>query len=202
MGRAIVREPAAFLFDEPLSNLDAKLRVSMRGEIRALQKRLGTTSVYVTHDQLEAMTLADRLVVLRDGEVEQIGAPLEVYRRPVSTFVAEFIGSPAMNMLDGEVAGGTLRVGGASLPVGVAPGKVKVGMRAEDMRLAGLGETAIPARLSYVEELGAQRLGHFEVDGQRLIAAFPAEQALSDEIALTVDPSALHVFGADGRRID
>jgi sn-glycerol 3-phosphate transport system ATP-binding protein len=202
MGRAIVREPAAFLFDEPLSNLDAKLRVSMRGEIRALQKRLGTTSVYVTHDQLEAMTLADRLVVLRDGEVEQIGAPLEVYRRPVSTFVAEFIGSPAMNMLDGEVAGGTLRVGGASLPVGVAPGKVKVGMRAEDMRLAGLGETAIPARLAYVEELGAQRLGHFEVEGQRLIAAFPAEQALSDEMALTVDPSALHVFGADGRRID
>jgi len=202
MGRAIVREPAAFLFDEPLSNLDAKLRVSMRGEIRSLQKRLGTTSVYVTHDQLEAMTLADRLVVLRDGHVEQIGAPLEVYRRPVSTFVAEFIGSPAMNMLDGEVLGGMLRVGGAELPVSAPAGKVQVGMRAEDMRLAAPGQPAIRAKLAYVEELGSQRLGHFEVNGQKLVAAFPAEQPLTDEMALTVDPSALHLFGADGRRLD
>jgi sn-glycerol 3-phosphate transport system ATP-binding protein len=111
MGRAIVRKPAAFLFDEPLSNLDAKLRVSMRGEIKRLQRRLGTTSLYVTHDQLEAMTLADRLVVLNGGQIEQIGAPLEVYHKPASTFVASFIGSPAMNLIEGELHGDRLAVG-------------------------------------------------------------------------------------------
>ncbi|WP_428675177.1 sn-glycerol-3-phosphate ABC transporter ATP-binding protein UgpC, partial [Roseibium sp.] len=108
MGRAIVREPAAFLFDEPLSNLDAKLRVQMRVEIKRLQRALGTTSVYVTHDQLEAMTLADRLVVLNGGNIEQIGAPIEVYDKPASTFVASFIGSPAMNLLDVKTDGNGL----------------------------------------------------------------------------------------------
>jgi sn-glycerol 3-phosphate transport system ATP-binding protein len=120
MGRAIVREPQAFLFDEPLSNLDAKLRVSMRGEIRRLQRRLGTTAIYVTHDQVEAMTMADRLVVLSGGTVEQVGAPLEVYRRPASTFVASFIGAPAMNLLPASLGGGTVRVGGSAL--GLLPG--------------------------------------------------------------------------------
>ena len=116
MGRAIVRKPAVFLFDEPLSNLDAKLRVSMRGEIRKLQRRLKTTAIYVTHDQLEAMTLADRLVVLNGGMIEQIGTPLEVYNRPASTFVASFIGSPAMNLVDGVIEGGRLRIGDVELP--------------------------------------------------------------------------------------
>ena len=123
MGRAIVREPAAFLFDEPLSNLDAKLRIAMRLEIKSLQKRLGTTSVYVTHDQLEAMTLADRLVVLNKGEVEQIGAPLEVYRNPASAFVASFIGSPAMNLIAARAVPHLPGTGHAGL----------IGIRPEDM---------------------------------------------------------------------
>jgi sn-glycerol 3-phosphate transport system ATP-binding protein len=203
MGRAIVREPSVFLFDEPLSNLDAKLRVSMRGEIRSLQKRLGTTSVYVTHDQLEAMTLADRLVVLRAGKVEQIGTPLEVYQRPASTFVAEFIGSPAMNLLDGVMQGHALSIAGASLTLPHShQGPVRVGVRAEDLRAAPAGTMgALPVHLRYVEELGSQRLGHFDCAGERLIAAFPSGQALSDEMALMAPPEALHLFGADGMRL-
>ncbi|TDX30618.1 carbohydrate ABC transporter ATP-binding protein (CUT1 family) [Rhodovulum visakhapatnamense] len=120
MGRAIVREPAAFLFDEPLSNLDAKLRIHMRGEIKQLHRRLGTTSVYVTHDQLEAMTLADRLVVVNGGRIEQQGAPLDLYRRPATTFVAGFLGAPAMNLFDATVEAGVLRVGDAVLAPAVA----------------------------------------------------------------------------------
>src|SRR5258706_6751857 len=125
MGRAIVREPAAFLFDEPLSNLDAKLRVQMRVEIKTLQQQLGVTSIYVTHDQVEAMTLADRLIVMNAGHAEQIGAPLELYAKPATTYVAGFIGSPAMNFLPGTVSGagdaGTLDGGGQGLSPGNAP---------------------------------------------------------------------------------
>src|SRR3712207_6590753 len=140
MGRAIVREPAVFLFDEPLSNLDAKLRNSMRGEIRVLQRRLGTTSIYVTHDQMEAMTLADRLEVLNGGRVEQIGAPLEGYRRPASTFVAAFIGAPAMNLLTAHQEGGRLRVGSADLPApGRGSGRITLGIRPEDFARAEIG---------------------------------------------------------------
>ncbi len=118
MGRAMVRHPDVFLFDEPLSNLDAKLRVQMRTEIRALHQRLATTSIYVTHDQIEAMTMADRIVVLRDGMVEQIGSPLELYDRPRNIFVATFIGSPAMNLLSGIVTGNAVKVdAGGELPL-------------------------------------------------------------------------------------
>jgi sn-glycerol 3-phosphate transport system ATP-binding protein len=204
MGRAIVREPAAFLFDEPLSNLDAKLRVSMRGEIRSLQKRLGTTSVYVTHDQLEAMTLADRLVVLKGGRIEQIGAPLEVYRRPVSTFVAGFIGSPAMNLLPGTLEGGQLRVGGQSFAVEVAgSGKVDVGIRPEDLRPAQSDETGLTATLAYVEALGSQQLGHFHVEGRPLVAAFSADHHVHDEMTLAFDRTTLHLFDAEsGQRLN
>ena len=112
MGRAIVRDPQVFLFDEPLSNLDAKLRVQMRSEIRELHQRLGTTTVYVTHDQIEAMTMADRIVVMRDGRISQVGAPLELYDRPINTFVAGFIGSPSMNLIAGEVSGDRFKAGG------------------------------------------------------------------------------------------
>ncbi|GGD28194.1 sn-glycerol-3-phosphate ABC transporter ATP-binding protein UgpC [Sinisalibacter lacisalsi] len=204
MGRAIVREPAAFLFDEPLSNLDAKLRVSMRGEIRSLQKRLGTTSVYVTHDQLEAMTLADRLVVLRGGRIEQIGAPIEVYRRPVSTFVAGFIGSPAMNLLPGTLQGGQLHVGGQSFAVEVAGNeKVEVGIRPEDLRPAKSGEPGLAVSLAYVEALGAQQLGHFRVDGHPLVAAFPPDQLVHDRMSLAFDRTILHLFSAEtGKRLN
>jgi sn-glycerol 3-phosphate transport system ATP-binding protein len=204
MGRAIVREPEAFLFDEPLSNLDAKLRVSMRGEIRSLQKRLGTTSIYVTHDQLEAMTLADRLVVLKEGHIEQVGTPLEVYTKPNSTFVAEFIGSPAMNLLPGTLEGHRLSVGGAELDVPVTGGgAVRVGLRAEDVTAAAPGTAgSVTARLNYVEELGSQRLGHFSVGGNPFVAAFPAGHALDDEMGLAMNPAALHIFDAEsGKRL-
>ena len=205
MGRAIVRKPAAFLFDEPLSNLDAKLRVSMRGEIKRLQRRLGTTSIYVTHDQLEAMTLADRLVVLNGGKVEQIGAPLEVYHAPASTFVASFIGSPAMNLMQGELHGDRLAIGPAILGLkGFAPisGPVTVGVRAEDLRLARVEEEAMPFRLDYVEELGSQRLVHGSVGDQTLTAAVPAETELVSEMRLAIDPRRLHFFAPEtGKRI-
>jgi sn-glycerol 3-phosphate transport system ATP-binding protein len=205
MGRAIVRKPAAFLFDEPLSNLDAKLRVSMRGEIKRLQRRLGTTSIYVTHDQLEAMTLADRLVVLNGGRIEQIGAPLEVYHTPASTFVASFIGSPAMNLLNGELHGDRLAIGPAILSLnGFAPvsGTVTVGIRAEDLRVAQPGEEALPFRVDYVEELGSQRLVHGLLGDQALTAAFAPDVALPEELSLSIAPDRLHFFSTEtGKRI-
>ncbi|CAN7610997.1 sn-glycerol-3-phosphate import ATP-binding protein UgpC [Neorhizobium tomejilense] len=205
MGRAIVRKPAAFLFDEPLSNLDAKLRVSMRGEIKRLQRRLGTTSIYVTHDQLEAMTLADRLVVLNGGQIEQIGAPLEVYHAPASTFVASFIGSPAMNLVKGELHGDKLAIGPAMIALnGFAPtsGAVTVGVRAEDLRIARDDEEALPFRLEYTEELGAQRLIHGTVGDQQITAAVSPEIVLSPEMRVAVDAKRLHFFSIEtGKRL-
>src|SRR5262245_27574570 len=139
MGRAIVRDPQVFLFDEPLSNLDAKLRVAMRTEIKELHQRLETTTIYVTHDLIEAMTMADKIVVMHDGLVEQIGAPLELYDRPANRFVAGFIGSPAMNFLPGRLDGGSVRIGGFSMTVaasGARTGEVVVGIRPEHLDLA------------------------------------------------------------------
>ncbi|MEI4472706.1 sn-glycerol-3-phosphate import ATP-binding protein UgpC [Frigidibacter sp. MR17.24] len=205
MGRAIVREPAVFLFDEPLSNLDAKLRVQMRGEIKQLQARLGTTSVYVTHDQLEAMTLAHRLVVLNGGRVEQVGRPLELYHRPASAFVAGFIGSPAMNLIDVECAGGWVRLGPSGLQLPGAPdGAAMLGIRPESLRPVAPGTPgALPFAVAYVEELGAQRLVHGHVEGQALVAALPVTLELGPELALVPDPQALHLFDiASGRRIE
>ncbi len=207
MGRAIVRKPAAFLFDEPLSNLDAKLRVSMRGEIKRLQKRLGTTSLYVTHDQLEAMTLADRLVVLSGGQIEQIGHPLEVYHRPASTFVASFIGSPAMNLVTARVDHGAVWL--ASHPViGAAPaladGAVTLGMRAEDLLLVDATQAgALPFRLDYVEELGAQRLLHGMVGDQPLTVSATPDVPLAETLAILPPAGRLHWFdAATGKRIE
>ena len=167
IGRAIVRKPKVFLFDEPLSNLDAELRVQMRFELARLHRELGATIVFVTHDQVEAMTLADRIVVMRDGRVEQVGAPMDVYRDPDNTFVAGFIGSPRINLLDGRVEavetgsamvgfdgliGGAVRV---PLHADVRPGTaVKLGIRPEHMLLDGPGECAIAARIEFVEQLG------------------------------------------------
>ena len=204
MGRAIVRKPAAFLFDEPLSNLDAKLRVSMRGEIKQLQKRLATTSIYVTHDQLEAMTLADRLVVLNGGKIEQIGAPLEVYHKPASTFVASFIGSPAMNLLKATVTGDGLDVGGEriAVPVSLAQGPVTVGIRPEDLRVGGEG-IGMRFHVGYIEELGAQRLVHGHVGSEAISIALSPELPLPEEIMLSAAPDRLHFFSAEtGRRIE
>ncbi len=196
MGRAIVRQPAAFLFDEPLSNLDAKLRVQMRAEIKQLQQRLGTTSIYVTHDQLEAMTLADVLVVLNGGAIEQIGAPLEIYRKPASTFVAGFIGSPAMNVLKGRGEGNALLLGDARLALPRAiPAEVLVGLRAEDLQpVAAPSAGSLSVKLRYVEELGAHRLLHGEIGGQALVVSLSMEHAIGEDMHFTVDPAGIHLF--------
>ncbi|RWR11306.1 sn-glycerol-3-phosphate import ATP-binding protein UgpC [Paenirhodobacter populi] len=195
MGRAIVRQPAAFLFDEPLSNLDAKLRVSMRGEIRRLQKRLGTTSIYVTHDQLEAMTLADRLVVLNGGRIEQVGTPLDIYHHPASTFVASFIGSPAMNLIDAEVTGNRVVIGDQAItlaaPVQGIGGPAVLGIRAEDLHPAPSG---LLFRVDLVEELGAQRLVHGHVSGQGLTLALSPAHPLSETMTIAPAGPALHFF--------
>src|SRR6059036_3617289 len=164
MGRAIVRDPKVFLFDEPLSNLDAKLRVAMRGEIKALHQRLKTTTVYVTHDQIEAMTMADRIVVMHDGRIEQIGEPLELYDHPNNLFVAQFIGSPAMNIVEGTLkrANGAAYVeadGGVRWPVGHGAGSdgqaVAYGVRPEHLTL-GAGADAVPGEIVVVEPMGAE----------------------------------------------
>jgi sn-glycerol 3-phosphate transport system ATP-binding protein len=205
MGRAIVRKPAVFLFDEPLSNLDAKLRVTMRGEIRKLQKRLKTTAIYVTHDQLEAMTLADRLVVLNGGRIEQIGTPLEVYNRPASTFVASFIGSPAMNLVEGHIDGAELAMGDARIPLRGAwhQGEVRVGIRAEDLVVASESDLMFDLAIDYVEELGAQRLVHGLVGNQPLTAVLGSNVPLGDRLPLRIAPERLHFFALDtGRRLE
>jgi sn-glycerol 3-phosphate transport system ATP-binding protein len=213
MARAMVREPKVFLFDEPFSNLDAKLRVAMRAEVRRLHRDLGVTSVFVTHDQIEAMTLADKLIIMNAGKVEQIGKPTEVYNNPASRFVADFIGSPAMNLLDGEFdAEGHFvygQGGRMSVPLlnGVRqPGrKVVLGVRPESVRRTGAeAHGAIPAVVDYVEELGASRLIHAEANGSRLVAVDTdtAEITTGMPVHLSVDGNALHVFSAeDGRRI-
>jgi multiple sugar transport system ATP-binding protein len=156
MGRAIVRDPKVFLFDEPLSNLDAKLRVAMRTEIKALHQRLKTTTVYVTHDQIEAMTMADRIAVMNEGRIEQLGDPLELYDRPANLFVAQFIGSPAMNIFDGTVRNGAVEALGARWPAngGAADGRrVRYGIRPEHLEPAGSG---IAAEVIVVEPMGAE----------------------------------------------
>jgi sn-glycerol 3-phosphate transport system ATP-binding protein len=166
MGRAIVRDPELFLFDEPLSNLDAKLRNQMRIEIKALQRRLGVTSVYVTHDQVEAMTMADRIIVMNGGRIEQIGTPAEIYHAPATTFVASFMGAPPMNLMAGRFENGFARIGQLALipaPAGRS-GKITIGIRPEDIMPDGAGE--IPLDIAIVEELGAHRLLHGTLDGQ------------------------------------
>src|SRR5438445_1875246 len=155
MGRAIVRDPKVFLFDEPLSNLDAKLRVAMRAEIKALHQRLKTTTVYVTHDQVEAMTMADRIAVMNEGRIEQLGAPLELYDRPANLFVAQFIGSPAMNVFDGTLKNGSVEALGARWPAPQNRGSdgqaVKYGIRPEHLQL---GRDGVPAEVVVVEPMG------------------------------------------------
>ena len=211
MGRAIVRKPAVFLFDEPLSNLDAKLRVQMRIEIRRLQRRLGTTSVYVTHDQLEAMTLADMLVVMNAGRVEQAGAPLELYERPATTFVGGFIGSPPMNFLGGTViAPGQVRLDeGTTLayPAGDfasnAGARVSVGLRPERIVFAPDG-AGLPFTTDLVEDLGLGKLVHGHVGDSVFTVALPAgvQQPDATALFLTVPPASVHLFDAEtGKRL-
>ncbi len=212
MGRAIVREPAVFLFDEPLSNLDAKLRVQMRLEIKNLQHELGITSVYVTHDQVEAMTLGDQLAVLNGGYVEQLGSPIEIYERPASTFVAGFIGSPSMNLIDGQMAadGQSLTLPDGStitLPTPRATGKaVKLGIRPEHFGL-GEGENQVPLHVRVVEQLGADTLVHGNLGDTTvpMVLRLEGVQTLQAGgiVQLHIPQNALHVFdGETGKRVE
>jgi multiple sugar transport system ATP-binding protein len=188
LGRAIVREPAAFLMDEPLSNLDAQLRVATRAEILKLQRELGTTTVYVTHDQVEAMTMGDRIAVMRDGVLQQVGPPQELYERPVNVFVAGFIGSPAMNLVPAPLVG----AGGSNLIAGVRP---------EHMRVDGAGgsEISFGANVEVIEYLGNEKLVHSTREGTPLIALVPVEQPVSEgeEITFEVRREKLHLFDAE-----
>jgi multiple sugar transport system ATP-binding protein len=201
MGRAIVRDPQVFLFDEPLSNLDAKLRVAMRAEIKELHQRLTTTTVYVTHDQIEAMTMADKIVVMNGGNVEQIGAPLELYDHPANLFVAGFIGSPAMNFLKGKVDGGAFRSDeGTSLPLpstrGVTDGSpIIYGVRPEHFQLNGGG---VAARVNVIEPTGSETQVMAEFAGAPIIAAFRERVTArpGEMIHITPDPAMVHLFDA------
>jgi multiple sugar transport system ATP-binding protein len=208
MGRCIVRDPQVFLFDEPLSNLDAKLRVQMRTEIKELHQRLKTTSVYVTHDQIEAMTMADNIVVMRDGLVEQTGSPLELYDHPANQFVAGFIGSPAMNFLPGVVrrSGGSARVeftGGLSLPMPVNAASaedgrsVVYGTRPEHMELANGGD-GVPTEVVVVEPTGADTQVFTKLAGVDITSVFRDRHAFrpGEVIRLRPDPSRAHLFDA------
>jgi sn-glycerol 3-phosphate transport system ATP-binding protein len=188
MGRAIVREPAVFLFDEPLSNLDAKLRVQMRAELQALHRRLGTTSLYVTHDQVEAMTLAHRMMVMNAGRAEQIGAPLEVYAKPATTFVAAFIGSPPMNLLPARLNGR----------------EVLLGVRPEHLEPCAESDAAFVAAVDLIEPLGADTLVHGTVEGARIVARLNGTQRVSEgRLPLRFDPAHRHYFDAgSGARIE
>ncbi len=195
MGRAIVRKPAAFLFDEPLSNLDAKLRVQMRLEIKALQRDLGVTALYVTHDQVEAMTLADRMIVMKDGVAEQIGAPLEVYDRPATTFVAGFIGSPPMNFFKAQ-----------SLQNGVVDAVHTVGVRPEHAELCATEAGRIKGEVVFSEALGAETLVHLKTeDGDAAVVRLSGHDTIpspGEPVALTWDETRRHLFDADGRRVE
>ena len=202
MGRAIVRDPAVFLFDEPLSNLDAKLRVQMRTEIKELHERLQTTTVYVTHDQIEAMTMADKIVILRDGIIEQEGTPLDVYDRPNNLFVAEFIGSPSMNMLRGEMTKEGVRLGGGSLlPVpkvhkAKSGQHVVYGIRPEHLAPA---KTGIAAKVNVVEPTGPEIHIYAEMGGQEVCAITNERLPLSRGTAIKLAPdlAKVHLFDSE-----
>ncbi|MEL6609329.1 MAG: sn-glycerol-3-phosphate ABC transporter ATP-binding protein UgpC [Pseudomonadota bacterium] len=195
MGRAIVRHPKVFLFDEPLSNLDAKLRTQMRAEIKRLHNRLGVTSIYVTHDQVEAMTLADRIVVMNDGRIEQVGTPMELFNNPANTFVAGFLGSPPMNQMKGVLTDGGAQIGGTELKLqgavnGHAGRDVIVGVRPEHVTLtAGADTTPLPINLDLVEPLGSEALLHARFGDDNLV--FKAET--QGDIAHLSGVGAVHV---------
>lgn len=220
MGRAMVREPLVFLFDEPLSNLDAGLRAQMRIEIGGLQRRLKTTTVYVTHDQVEAMTLGDRIVVLADGRIQQIGKPIDLYRAPVNRFVAGFVGTPPMNFVNGGVAaengGVVFRAEGVHLtllpgrmPSAMPPGPVTLGIRPEDIEVAvgddrpdGTAKDGLQGRVVLVERLGGTSHIHFDAGPHRLLASVSNERLpeVGDAITVRLHSERVHLF-VDDRRV-
>jgi multiple sugar transport system ATP-binding protein len=213
LGRAIVRHPAVFLFDEPLSNLDAKLRVQMRAEIKKLQERLKTTTVYVTHDQVEAMTMGSRIAVMHEGRIQQLGTPQEIYDRPANLFVAGFVGTPPMNFFPATLAGGLAKGDGFNLPV-PAPfrnreGQVVIGIRPEDLTVSreetsGAAGT-LPVTVDLVEPLGDAALVHGNLGGTAIVGKIDPHRTprAGDRIELRVALETLHVFdAATGRRME
>jgi multiple sugar transport system ATP-binding protein len=213
MGRAIVRQPQVFLMDEPLSNLDAKLRVQTRTQIASLQRRLGVTTVYVTHDQTEALTMGDRIAVLKDGVLQQVGTPRDLYENPQNVFVAGFIGSPAMNLFTADLAEGGIKFGTSVAKVekevlsGTKAKKVTVGIRPEDLTIKTSGE-GLPVEVDVVEELGADGYlyGHTEVDGTRvdIVARVDGRNHPNpgDKIVVTPTPAHIHAFDVEsGERL-
>ncbi|GLQ56497.1 ABC transporter ATP-binding protein [Devosia nitrariae] len=200
IGRAMVRDPVAFLFDEPLSNLDAQLRGQMRIEIKRLHQRLGTTVVYVTHDQIEAMTMADRIVVMKDGHILQVGTPSDLYENPVDMFTARFIGSPSMNLLPGSMASGKLTVEGATWSGGTVSGtgEVRVGVRPHDLEVAETAGSGLSATgpVVAVEPLGAETLVHVEVGGETVIATAPGRVVppIGSSVTVAAPTGSLHLF--------
>ncbi len=210
MGRAIVRSPELFLFDEPLSNLDAKLRNQMRIEIRALQRRIGVTAMYVTHDQIEAMTMADRIIVLNAGRIEQIGTPSDIYNQPASTFVASFMGAPPMNLLPASYNGNGVATiaGGSEVKVstsGSYQGGVQLGVRPENVSLSPTDRAnPLTFELDLIEELGASRLLHGRLAGHSFVVNAPNDADIPDgSIFLDIPQEAVHLFATDtGKRIN
>ncbi|WP_267551882.1 ABC transporter ATP-binding protein [Rhizobium rhizogenes] len=212
MGRAIVRRPQVFLFDEPLSNLDAKLRGQVRTEIKRLHQQIGTTIIYVTHDQVEAMTLADRIVILRGGDIEQVGTPDEVYNQPNNVFVGGFVGSPAMNFSKAKLKGDRLTFAdGNSLPLtALRSGKMAavegqemiVGIRPEHFTAAAASEVQLTVKVQVVEPLGSDTLVHFRLGDEVLTARMPPDMRAhaGEEIKIGVDPSKVHLFDAATQR--
>ncbi len=209
MGRAIVRDPQVFLFDEPLSNLDAKLRIQMRTEIKELHQRLKTTTIFVTHDQIEAMTMADKIVVMQDGCIEQIGSPRELYNNPNNLFVATFIGSPAMNLIDGTVDHGntrTLTANGHQFPLpdidGIEAGQnILFGIRPEHLELA---EDGFPATVTVVEPTGSETLLFLRFADTEIVAVFPDwhDYQSGQILNLRPRPDKVHIFDSDsGQRV-
>lgn len=219
MGRAMVREPKVFLFDEPLSNLDAGLRAQMRIEIGSLQRRLNTTTVYVTHDQVEAMTLGDRIVVLADGRIQQIGRPIDIYRAPANRFVAGFIGTPRMNFVEGRlerdgdalvfVAEGARVILPRERTTAIAgPGPVTLGVRPEDLMFDSAADpsgrsagTTLSGRVALVERLGGTTHVHFDAGPHRMMATVPNDTVsdVGESITVRIRPGRVHLFGVDGR---
>ncbi|WP_292895388.1 ABC transporter ATP-binding protein [Nitratireductor sp.] len=202
IGRAMVRDPAVFLFDEPLSNLDAQLRTQMRLEIKKLHQRVGNTIIFVTHDQVEAMTMADRIVIMKDGYIQQVGTPLDVYHKPANTFVAQFIGAPSMNMLPGNWAGKGVKLGdglGIDLPERSAPegADVILGVRPDDLVVTG-GKGLFSGTVNIVEPLGADTLVYVGVNGHEVIAKASGREPpkAGDTVKLTAKAGEMHLFDA------
>src|SRR5213592_3155167 len=211
LARALVRGPQAFLFDEPLSRLDAKLRIELRAELLALHRALGATMIYVTHDQTEAMTMGQRIAVLHEGRLRQVGTPEEVYQKPADVHVARFVGTPGMNVLQGRGkgigdGGRVIDCGGLSVPVALEhyEGEILLGVRPEHVSLCAVEQGAGDAAVRVVESLGAETLVHLDVGGQTLVAKLPGmvELHVGDRVGVNLDRRRLHLFDGAGERLE